>query len=441
MSSVEPPILLKTKLPEILATVQLERYVNVTGNNVRRRARCPMINNENDPELACKVYEEFRDISTTERLDLNSGPLKFEFFRQCMTGQARAHWDVAVANAGGNGENEFNAAVTEWFSQYFEPTAFHDQKQYFLQATKAFAMSVKETATRVDEIIRYMAYMPGAPPAGTPVFPNVEKKMTLYRLMRTNWKTNFDASGNDITNNNFTWNNLITYMAAQEKKENKRAITGAGVPSGRGYGNGGRGYGRGRGRFGGRGRGGYGQVRRQNQQGGRPTQRFRPNGYGHQGQGYLPPPYGQGYGAGYGHYGRGYGQPNNYGGYAYGGGRGYGRGRGGGRGMVAAGRGAGRGGRGREAAALNNDPGYAYRPNRTTRGGAVYVAEGNDAPPQESFDSGNTSQETEVAEPPHQEEMFYGEGENGDGGDFDAGYGFDDMGYGYQEEYGDYGDY
>ena len=34
-----------------------------------------------------------------------------------------------------------------------------------------------------------------------------------------------------------------------------------------------------------------------------------------------------------------------------------------------------------------------------------------------------------------------GEGENGDGGDFDAGYGFDDMGYGYQEEYGDYGDY
>ena len=439
MSSVEPPILLKTKLPEILPTAQLERCVTVAGNHARRRARCPMINNENDPELACKVYEEFQDICTAERLDLNTGPLKFEFIRQCMTGQARAHWDVAVANAGGNGDNEFNEAIVEWFSQYFEPTAYHDQKQYFLQATKAFAMSVKETATRVEEIIRYMSYMPGAPAAGTPVYSDVEKKMTLYRLMRNNWKTNFDASGNQITDNAFTWNNLITYFAAQEKKENKRAI--AGVPTGRGYSAGGRGYGRGRGRFGGRGRGGYGQVRRQFDQGGRPTQRFRPNGYGYNGQGYLPAPYGQSYG-GYGQYGRGYGQTNSYGGYAYGGGRGYGRGAGrGGRGMHAGGRGAGRGGRGhgREAAALQNDPGYAYRPNRSTRSGQVYLADGSEAPPQESFDSGNTSHETEVAEPAHPEEMFYGEGENG--GDFETGYAFDDMDYGYQEEYGGYGDY
>jgi hypothetical protein len=55
------------------------------------------------------------------------------------------------------------------FTKYFEPTAFHDQKQYFLQATKAYSMSVKETATRVEEIIRFMQYMPGYT-AGTPVY-------------------------------------------------------------------------------------------------------------------------------------------------------------------------------------------------------------------------------------------------------------------------------
>ena len=437
MSTVEPPILLKTKLPEFLPTVQLERYVTVAGNHVRRRARCPMINNENDPELACKVYEEFTDICGAERFDLNTGPLKFEFFRQCLAGQARAHWDVAVANQGGNGDNEFNAAITEWFSQYFEPTACHDQKQYFLQATKAYSMSVKETATRVEEIIRYMAYMPGAPPVGTPIYSDVEKKMTLYRLMRQNWRTNFDASGNQITDNGFTWNNLITYMTAQEKKEHRRQDGGRGMVAG------GRGHGRGRGRFGGRGRGGYGHVRRQSDQGGRPSQRFRPNNYGQQGQGYLPAPYGTGYGRGYGNYGYGYGQANPHGGYAYGGGRGgYGGGRG--RGPVGRFGGRGRGGRGRgtrEAQQLAQDPGYAYRANRSTRsGGSYFVADGQDAPPQDSFDSGNASQETAVADPEsHSEEMFYGEGENGDGS-FE-GYGFDDMGYGYDQGYEEYGDY
>ena len=435
MSSVEPPILLKTKLAELLATVQLERYVNVAGNNVRRRARCPMINNENDPELACKVYEEFTDICTAERFDLNTGALKFEFFRQCLAGQARSHWDVAVANQPANGLNDFDAAITEWFSQYFEPTACHDQKQYFLQATKAYSMSVKETATRVEEIIRYMAYMPGAPPTGTPIYSEVEKKMTLYRLMRQNWRTNFDASGHQITDNGYTWNNLITYMAAQEKKENRRPDGGRGMVAG------GRGHGRGRGRFGGRGRGGYGSVRRQQyDQGGRPSQRFRPNNYGQQGQGYLPAPYGSGYGRGYGNYGHGYGQSNPYGGYAYGGGRGYagGRGRGPGGRHGGRGRGPGRGRGSREAQQLAQDPGYAYRANRSMRsGGTYFVADGQDAPPQDSFDSGNTSHETEVAEPEHHtEEMFYGEGENGD-----VGYGFDDMDYGYDQGYEEYGDY
>ena len=440
MSIVEPPILLKTKLPDLLPTVQLERYVNVGGNHVRRRARCPLINNENDAELACKVHEEFLDICTADRFDLNTGALKFEFFRQCMTGQARAHWDVAVANNPGGTDNDFNAAVTEWFAQYFEPTALHDQKQYLLNSTKPFAMSVKETATRVEEIIRFMSYMPGAPAAGTPVYSDLEKKMVLYRLMRANWKTNFDASGSNITDPNYTWNNLITYMSAQEKKENKNAFN---TGRGRGRPPGGRGRG---------GRGSYGTTRRLDYQGGRASQRFRPNNYG-QGQGYLPAPYGSGYGRG--QYGYGYGQSNSYGGYGYGGGRGYnagaGRGYVGGRGAGgrgAGGHGAGRGrfqGRGREARALHHDPGYQNRAGRTTRSGGAYVADGvpgayvadnSAAQGQESFDSGNTSQESEPTHAaPYEGEMYYGEGENGDEFDYDFGYGED---YG---EYGDYGDY
>ena len=97
------------------------------------------------------------------------------------------------------------------------------------------------------------------------------------------------------------------------------------------------------------------------------------------------------------------------------------------------------GGRGsREAQQLAQDPGYAYRANRSTRsGGTYFVADGQDDTPQESFDSGNTSQDTEMAKAEnHSEEMFYGEGENDD-----SGYAFDDMGYGYDQGYDEYGDY
>ena len=46
------------------------RYVTVHGNDVRRRARCPIIGNEIEPELAMRVFDEFRDICGVNRLSL-----------------------------------------------------------------------------------------------------------------------------------------------------------------------------------------------------------------------------------------------------------------------------------------------------------------------------------------------------------------------------------
>ena len=453
----DEPISIKTKLPEMLPTVPLERYVTVGGNQVRRRGRCPMISNESDPELLCKVFEEFTDLCSEARFNLNTAALKNEYFRQCLFGQARAHWDSIVAGIAGGIVNDaaFDQAVSELFGKYFEETAYHDQKEYFLGATKAYAMSVRDTATRVEEIIRFMRNMPGAPAAGTPVYDATEKKLVLFRLMRDNWKTNFEAAGHQITDNAYTWEMLVAYMGAQEKGENRRLA--------RSGGRGGRGFGRGsgtspQGRGGrGHGRNSYGGVRRANYQGGGSSQRFRPNNYG-SGQGYMPSPYGsnrhQGFGA-YPRYGTGYGysshgyssQGSGYGGNAYyrapvaarggrgapaRGGRGYGRG--------------GRmpyGGRGREARALQGDPGYANRGSRNTRSGGTYVAEtggasgGGPAQP-DSFDSGETAESQYEDEGGH--EMYYA-AEPDDG----AGYGDDfepyDYGYEYGEEFEDYGEY
>ena len=111
MMTVEQALVLKTSLlPEgELPKAFLERYVPVGGNNVRRRAQCPLITNETDAELACKVFEVFVDIATANCFNLNTGPLRFKCIWQCLAGQARAHWDVAVNNQADDAMPSFEA--------------------------------------------------------------------------------------------------------------------------------------------------------------------------------------------------------------------------------------------------------------------------------------------------------------------------------------------
>ena len=378
------------------------------------------------------MYEEFQDISSQNRFHLNTGALKFKYFRQCLAGQARAHWDVAANNQADKTDASFSAAIVEWFANYFEPTAFHDQKQYFLQATKAFSMSVKDTATRVEQIIRYMRFMPGAPAAGTPVYSDTEKKMVLYRLMLPAWRTNFDASGNVITNDAYTWHNLVTYFNSQERRENRRQrAQNGGRGRGASPGRGGRGFGRGR-----------GMTRRAPFQGGRPSQRSRPNGYGRGGRGYAPAPYGN--------YGYGYQNGNQYQGSGYipagGRGRGYAAR---GRGYAGRGRGPGSGGRvphyNREARALQYDAGYAACPGRQTRTGQAYMLDegannesGNNGSNQNGSETHDNRQGQEHYYQEEYEEMYYGEEQGNEG--------YEDMYYGeeyapYDMEMDGYGDY
>ena len=429
MSSTAP-ISLKTNVLSSLETVSLERYVTVAGNQVRRRARIPFMNDEIDPELACRVYDEFCDVASASRLSLNSGTLKFEFWRQCLQGQARRHWDSIVPDLAGTTNANFLEGIEEWFAKCMDPTAFQDQKEYFLKATKAHSMSVKETASRLKQICAYMCHMPGAPAVGTEIYSATELKMTLYRLMRQNWKSAFDASGNDITEDDYTWEMLVKCMTAQERRENvfPRGSPGHGNRQGRG--------GRGRGRYSSRGGRGYGgrhsgsygghqysggytgHVRPYfGGQGGPPTQRPRYQCY-QQGQSNYVPYAGRGFiprGGGRGNYPQ---QGGNYG-------RGRTQGRGGRGSYGRGGRGSyGRGGRGRGGSAYQTDQCAIEDP-----AGAANET-GNDVHAVESFDS-NDSNGFDYHQTGENEEHWTDE-------QFGI---FDDTNYGYDDSYTGYGDY
>ena len=160
---------------------------------------------------------------TGSRLSLTSGASKFEFFPQVLAGQAWRHWDAAAAPfAATQTNNEFNQAIVTFLANYLETTAYSDQKEYFVAATKAHSMSVKETASRVLQIVAYMKRMPGCPGGGVEVYSDNELKMTLYRLMRPAWKTKFDASGIDIMDAGCTWDSLVRWFSAQERAERAR---------------------------------------------------------------------------------------------------------------------------------------------------------------------------------------------------------------------------
>ena len=100
-----------------------------------------------------------------------------------------------------------------------EPTAYHDQKQYLLTATKPFSMGCKQLSSRLTKIKTLMKNMPGASDAGNEIYSDLEFKMLFYNLMRTDWKTTFDASGNVITNADYPYSKLVAFMAAQERRE------------------------------------------------------------------------------------------------------------------------------------------------------------------------------------------------------------------------------
>ena len=222
------PVLIKTQVPEDPKTVLLERYVTVGGHDVKRRAKAPVIEDQSSPELALYVHHEFMDLAGTSQLSLTTGILRFEYFRQVLKGTAQTHWDAAALNVGGTNLENFATAVKEWFGQYMEPTAYHDQKQYFLTATKPFAIGCKQLASRLLKIKSLMRNMPGAPEVGTDIYSEIEFKMLYYNLMRNEWKTNFDASGNVITEADFKFTKLVSYMAAQERRENTNRSNGRG---------------------------------------------------------------------------------------------------------------------------------------------------------------------------------------------------------------------
>jgi hypothetical protein len=159
-----------------------------------------------------RTLREFDDVAAATRLDLNSGPLKYEFFRKCIGGTVRDDWDLAREGKA-NTPAGFNAARTAFIQMYLEEDDLEDQKTYLVQVKKPFKMSVADCAHRAKFINALMKQFPGS--GGDSPFSEHEMRNLIYNMMPARWKTNFVNSGQAVSST--TTRKLVRYMTLQQQ--------------------------------------------------------------------------------------------------------------------------------------------------------------------------------------------------------------------------------
>ena len=288
--------LVPTFRPEDLRTTKVEnRWTPQNQNERYAKMYLPVCDDPSHKEVFLYVIDQFLDAAHNDRLHLSTGPVRYTKFRDVLGGDLRIVWQQISDAQAAKSIDTFATDLDDLIGRYLAPTSYFDQLEYLRSATKPYNQTCEELASRLRVMSRLGQYLPGSRlvPAGGRselILTDDALKRTFFNLMPMQWKIKFAESGQVLTGNTYTYQNLVRFMSVQEALS-KRGSDGKrkaqGPPSGgRGYG--GRGSGSG-GRGSGRGGRGYGRGR-----GNRGNYQYRNYGQNYQ-------PYGQG-GVAYGVY-------------------------------------------------------------------------------------------------------------------------------------------
>ena len=217
------PILIKPRVDLTQATkVTLENKVN----DAMKKAEIYQLRDMDDVELTLAVIEEFRDICAQGRLDLSTGPIKYEKFRECLTGTARSDWD-SVKDEFPHDNDGFAYAVDAFIRLMIDENDFEKQKAYMHKEKlmkKPYSMTVSTYRTRLKTMWRLMTWFPGAPEGNAEVFDEKTKKHQFNSGMPVYWQKALSDSGQTATL--MTWPSLVGYYKMQKQTEGNQKKTG-----------------------------------------------------------------------------------------------------------------------------------------------------------------------------------------------------------------------
>lgn len=204
-----------TKEKEESTTVALTRNVPLAaGGTEKRKYNVPQAHNQ-DVEALCRCVLEFRDVAAVQRLNLSTGPLRFAFFRQCLTGVIRDQWDNIVDGMAETVANHATA-IQRLMATLIRPTDLADQRHYLETSKKPFKMSCATLAARLETINKMMSLFPGTD--DNPPLQPLDLKNLFYQMMPLDWQRAFLNSGQVITEPTYTLLSLQRFMTLQEEQ-------------------------------------------------------------------------------------------------------------------------------------------------------------------------------------------------------------------------------
>ena len=224
-ASKQPPYSIKTNvLYEDYPTTAVYNVVNVTTGTapnattktVNRKQVLPFSPDSSNIERLVRCFHDFKQASNKQLLDLQDLELHTKA-RKILGGKLKLTWDSIVASATTASKTataDFPNNVQQFLLAYMPSNAFNIQRDYMVLASKPFTMSCYELASQLRLLNTLSIYLPGS--GGSLLYPDdTTMKNAFYCLMLPQWRLNFDDSGNQLDNTNYTINRLISYMEQQ----------------------------------------------------------------------------------------------------------------------------------------------------------------------------------------------------------------------------------
>ena len=127
-----------------------------TGRNTKVKLQLPVYEDQEKFEILLKLLREFQ--AAIDRYDLwtKGSDTVYDFFQQCLRGDARDAWETSVTD---EDEASWNTNVADFVENTIGEDAHEDQIDYLKGTKKPHHMAVKKWFLRLKTIKTYLPFL------------------------------------------------------------------------------------------------------------------------------------------------------------------------------------------------------------------------------------------------------------------------------------------
>ena len=210
---------------EKLDKEEISQQVNLVARGQTKRKTKVITCNELDPELLIRTILDFQETCVKSKLNIGNGVVAKGKLRKCLGDVIKDEWDTIVDDHVDT-MNGFNNAVRDLVKKLIKPDGIIRQKQYLQRTKKPMSMTVAQTATRLKYLNKLLLHFPKG--SAQQQFTEFQMKDVLLRLMPVEWIKSFENTTRELTNDDYEYLSLVTYLQKKEHQEQEDRLHTAG---------------------------------------------------------------------------------------------------------------------------------------------------------------------------------------------------------------------